>query len=42
MGKYLGKAEATAAGEWSNFVIFLLEYGFKRTCFNAQMLYAVF
>lgn len=42
MGKYVGKAETTAAGEWSNSVIFLLEHGFKRTCSSAQMLYAVF
>lgn len=42
MGKHFGKAEATAAGEWSNFVIFLLEHGIKRTCFSTQMLYAVF
>lgn len=42
MGKHLGRAEATAAGEWSNFVIFLLERGVKRTRCSAQMLYAVF
>lgn len=42
MGKHFGKAEATAAGEWSNFVIFLLEHGIKRTCFSTQMLYTVF